>query len=65
MKAYYRECLICVELSEWEYVSFVYNNYPCFADLEQVPFKKAIDIQLLVVFDAFDEICKRIESKSE
>jgi hypothetical protein len=65
MKKYYKECLNYVGVSEWEYVSFAYNNYPSFVDSEKVPFVKSIDVQLFVVFDAFDEICNRLEKYNE
>lgn len=62
MKKYYTDLLDYVHLSEWEYISYAYNNYPSFVDVEQVPFVKSTNIQLQVVFDAFDEICDRVEN---
>jgi hypothetical protein len=58
---YYNELLDYVDLQEWEYVSFAYNNFPNFMDAEDVPFVKEIKVRLKIVFDAFEEICKRLK----
>jgi len=65
MKEYMKESLNYVDLSEGEYISFAYYNTPSFLDAEGVPFCKSIDVQLLVVFDAFDEICSRMKKEQE
>jgi len=63
IQKYYSRCLDYVHCSEWEYTTFAYNDAPSFLDAENVPFVKSINFQLLVVFDAFDEMCER--SKEE
>jgi len=63
MKKYYEELLNYVDLSEFEYTSFAYNNYPSFLDTERVPFIREIKPWLLVIFDAFDEICNRLKTQ--
>lgn len=58
---YLNELLNRVDLSEFEYTSYAYNECPRWLDGEYVPFCKSIKHQLLIVFDAFDEICRRIK----
>ena len=66
MKEYYKELLQVVYCSEWEYVSYAYNEYmPDFIDAETVPFCTKIKYGLLIIFDAFDEICRRMEAENE
>lgn len=65
MKAYYLGGLDFVNYSEFEYASFIYNNMPSFLDAEYVPFEKSIKPWLLVIFDAFDEICIRMKEEKE
>lgn len=62
---YLTELLDYVDRSEFEYTSYAYNNYPSWFDCESVPFCKSIKPQLLIVFDAFEEICLRIKNKEE
>ncbi len=59
MNEYFEECLSHVE-DEWAYLYHA-RQYPSFADAEQIIFRKGINIQLRCVFDAFDEICRRIK----
>lgn len=62
MKKYYHQLLSVVELSEWEYISYAYDQYiPTFITAEDVPFCKEIRHCLLIVFDAFNEICQRLK----
>jgi hypothetical protein len=61
MKIYLEECLSCVTDSEWEYTYFAYYDKPDFLDAERVILCKSLDPSLLAVFDAFDEICSRME----
>lgn len=65
MKEYYTELLDYVELQEWEYVSFAYNNKPSLIDAEDVPFVKTVKPYLNYIFDAFDEICRRLKIESQ
>ena len=62
---YYKDLLNYVDLQEWEYVSFAYNNFPPFMDAESVPFVKDTKANLKVVFDAFDEICRRMKDENQ
>jgi len=50
---------------ELEYTFKAYRDYskPDFIDYEQIPFQKKVNNWLLIIFDAFDEICKRLEEK--
>lgn len=59
MREYLKECLDHVHLSEHEYTSFAFNNFPGFLDAENVPFCRSIVPRLLFVFDAYDEMCRR------
>lgn len=45
--------------SESEYIEYVKANAPHW--IESIPMGQEINIQLLVIFDYFDEICKRIK----
>jgi len=63
IKEYYTECLNVVEDGEWVYSAYAYQNFPSFWDHECVPFRKRIKPHLQVVFDAFEEICKRLKAQ--
>lgn len=67
MKEYYNSLLgYYVSCQEWEYISYAFaEGKPDFLDAESVPFVKEIDHSLQCVFDAFDEICKRLARKEE
>lgn len=67
MKEYYRDLLEHVYADEWEYIGYAYNEYmPGVITAEDVPFCQKIKYRLLIVFDAFEEICKRMkESEGE
>ena len=51
------------DLTEGEFVAACYNYPPGF-DTEMMPTGKVYDHSLLVVFDAFEEICKRLSEVS-
>jgi hypothetical protein len=57
---YIKGCLSCVD-DELEYKYYAYREYPSFCDHECVIFVKDINYWLKVVFDAFEEICKRLK----
>lgn len=61
-KEWFTDLLLYVE-DEIEYIyhAFRFANCP-FDDLEDVPYAKKGSCQLLVVFDAFNEICNRYEA---
>ena len=50
-------------MTEGEFVAACYNYPPGF-DTEMMPTGKVYDHSLLVVFDAFEEICKRLSEVS-
>lgn len=58
---YLNECKNTLLYGEFEYTTYAYNNYPKNWDSEMVPFGKVIELQLLYVFDAFEEIIKRLK----
>lgn len=63
IKEYYNHLLDYVDLSEGEYVAEAYynnTNKPDFIEAEDVPFEKETHYWLKVVFDAFEEICNRL-----
>jgi hypothetical protein len=60
-KEYYESLLEYVECSAWEYEAFAYNNFPGFMCSEDVPHMKKTKIWLNIVFDAFEEICRRMK----
>jgi hypothetical protein len=45
---------------ELEYTYNVYREKPIFIDYEDIPFCKKISVQLDYIFDAFDEMCRRL-----
>lgn len=48
---------------ELDYTHFAYRQYVGrFDDGEHVPFVKSLNVQLAIVFDAFDEICSRLKA---
>ena len=49
---------------EIEYTQIAYREHPNDIDVESIPFEKEIKVWLRCVFDAFNEICKRIEKES-
>lgn len=61
MKEYIQECLNNLKDGEFAYVSYAYQNYPSFCDGECVVNVKKLKYWLMVVFDGFDEICRRIK----
>lgn len=63
MKEYLTECL-AVSDDELEYTYQAYRNMPSFMDYEQVIFRKSPHRWLLAVFDAFDEICRRMKEEA-
>lgn len=64
MKEYYRECKDRVHDGEFGYQFHAYNEYPSeLMSAEDVPFKTKTPFWLLVVFDAFEEICKRLKEQ--
>jgi len=60
MKEYLELCLSCVD-DEFHYTCYAYNETPSFLDSEDVVFCTKTPIWLLVVFDAFEEICRRLK----
>lgn len=60
MKEYLQECLHHVD-SEWDYRNFAYEEVPGFTGGDGVIWVEETNYQLKIVFDAFEEICNRIE----
>lgn len=58
-REFLNECLERVD-DELEYTYFAFREYPNDWDLEYTPFVKTASSQLLAVYDAFDEICRRM-----
>ena len=62
---YYEQCIMHSE-TEWEYVAFAHgDDKPYFVDHSDVPFVQRIKQWLLVVFDGFDEVCRRLKDNEE
>jgi hypothetical protein len=62
---YYERCIEYCD-SEWEYVAFAHgDNKPGFIDHEDVPYVTRTKQWLRVVFDAFDEICRRMKENEQ
>ncbi len=62
---YYKECIEKVRNNEHAYVDFAYQEYPDTLDCEDVVFCKEIKHRLKIIFDAFDEMCRRIKEKEQ
>lgn len=64
-KQYYEGCLRHTD-TDWEYVAFAHgSDKPDFIDHGDVPYCKRTKPWLNAVFDAFDEICRRIKEEGE
>jgi hypothetical protein len=59
-KEFFQE-LIDIADDELEYTYKAYRDCPIDIDYEYIPFVKEIHPQLKIVFDAFDEICRRMK----
>lgn len=65
-KEEYKEYLDgCIRHSEneHEYITYAYQEHPSWMDSESVIYCEKTSVQLEIIFDAFDEICKRLELK--
>jgi len=56
---YYINCLYYLDY-EYSYISYAYNNYPSFMDGENVVYCTKYNERLNFIFDAFEEICFRL-----
>ncbi len=62
VREYYQELLdYYVDCGEWEYAAYAYNDRPDFMDAESVPFERKTKYWLKVVFDGFEEVCRRLK----
>jgi hypothetical protein len=61
MKQYYSDCLMYTDDKE-EYRVYAYDNLPDFVDYESIIEEEVIQKQLLIIFDAFNEICNRLSN---
>jgi hypothetical protein len=61
---YYRECARAIDIgcSEDVYLSQCYDHAPPFVDYDDIIIERETHIQLLIIFDAFEEMCRRIKS---
>lgn len=64
-KEYYEYLLNYVDESEWYYEANAYMDRPGFIDAEDVPNVKKTKIWLEIIFDGFDEICRRMKEKQK
>jgi hypothetical protein len=63
-KEFYTNLLNYVD-DEHEYIYHAYRySTPSFIDSEDIPFCKKLHIQLEIVFDAFNEICRRLKENN-
>lgn len=62
MKIWYEDLLSYV-YDESEYKHRAYSTMPSFIDFDDVPYVTKIDHWLLIIFDAFEEICDRLNKK--
>jgi hypothetical protein len=62
IKEWYTDLLAYTD-DETEYAYHAYRDYnkPCNLGYEEIPFCKKVNIQLEIIFDAFDEICNRLK----
>jgi hypothetical protein len=64
MKSYLHDCLEYVDEEE-RYKVFAYDNLPSFTDYESIIICNEVKPWLKVVFDGFDEICRRMKEEVE
>ncbi len=60
MIQYYEDCLCHLDCKE-VYLAYAHDNLPRFCDHEDVVYFNKVKPQLQVVFDAFEEICRRLK----
>jgi hypothetical protein len=48
-------------IDELDYTYKAYREKPSHVDYDEVPFQRIIHFQLKIIFDAFEEICKRLK----
>jgi hypothetical protein len=63
MREYYEELSDKVTEGEFYYEAYAYGEMPYCMDTESVPNNKKIKHWLLCVFDAFEEICRRLKEE--
>ncbi|MGH1338341.1 MAG: hypothetical protein ACRBFS_19635 [Aureispira sp.] len=51
--------------SEYDYQAAVFNAVPSCVDYEAIPWTKTMNPRLKYVFDAFEEICRRMKIAEE
>lgn len=61
---YYKRCIELTEEPECYYDAYAYGEYPCCWDGEDVVKVMKIKSRLQIIFDAFNEICNRLENES-
>lgn len=62
-KMYLESLLSYLHDGEERYLVYAHDHLPSHRDHEFVPYVETLDEWLEVIFDAFDEICRRMESK--
>ena len=62
---YLKTCKRSIEDGEMCYLAHAYGNYPSNMDYECVPHIKKVKYHLLVIFDAFEEICRRLKVEDD
>ncbi len=61
--SFYEDCLRYAD-SEWEYVAYAYGpDQPGFMASEEIPHCKKTKQWLRIVFDGFEEICRRLKEE--
>ncbi len=64
LKEWFKDLLEYVD-DEIEYTYYAYRyNKPAILDYEMIPFCKKINTWLLIIFDAFDEMCNRLKEQN-
>lgn len=65
LRDYYEGLLDKLHEGEFYYEAYAYGEMPYIMDTESVPNCKKIKYWLLCVFDAFEEICRRLKEDEE
>jgi len=63
VKEYYSDLLVYVDEPQSIYEAYAYSNFPYFLCGEDVPNVKKTKQWLRIVFDGFDEICRRMKEE--
>jgi hypothetical protein len=57
---WYDDCISMADTNEGRYTSWAYDNLPPYFEDESIPIERRIDTWILIIFEAFEEMCRRM-----